>query len=121
MAQLLVSDASPEVPESATDHAGYWYRLQEERRFRLEQLAALDGEPCPTAPHESVQRALRIAATGALAEIDAALDRIRNGRYGVCTACSQRITTERLDVLPMASLCMPCHYNEQNVVHANAG
>lgn len=88
-------------------------RLEEERRFRVEQLAALEAESCP-ATHESVHRALFIAATTAVEEIDAALERLRNGRYGRCVTCSAGLPAERLDVLPMAALCMACHYNEQN-------
>ena len=62
----------------------------------------------------STQLALRIAATTALFEIDAALARIADGEYGQCVSCSQPIPAARLDVLPAAPLCMPCHYNEQN-------
>ncbi|HVH95311.1 MAG TPA: TraR/DksA C4-type zinc finger protein [Nocardioidaceae bacterium] len=95
-------------------YADHRQRLQEERRFRLEQLAALRAETSATPRHESVARVLRTSAAAALGEIDAALARMEQGRYGLCVGCGRQIAPERLAVLPMAPLCMSCHYNEQN-------
>jgi len=44
----------------------------------------------------------------ALREIDAALKRIANGTYGVCTSCSSEIDPRRLSVQPAARLCVAC-------------
>ena len=41
-----------------------------------------------------------------LAEIDAALKRIDEGTFGVCTRCGQPIDAERLEALPWATLCI---------------
>jgi DnaK suppressor protein len=41
-----------------------------------------------------------------LVEIDAALKRIEDGTYGICTACGETITEERLEAYPWASLCI---------------
>jgi RNA polymerase-binding protein DksA len=43
-----------------------------------------------------------------LAEIDAALKRIDEGTYGVCTNCGKQIPEERLEALPWATLCIDC-------------
>lgn len=40
--------------------------------------------------------------------IDAALDRIAKGTYGFCKHCGQMIDTDRLAVLPTATLCLDC-------------
>jgi len=40
--------------------------------------------------------------------IDAALDRIENGRFGVCVRCGEAISAERLQVLPYTPLCRHC-------------
>ncbi len=40
-----------------------------------------------------------------LADIDAALDRIANGTYGFCAVCGDMIDTDRLSVLPTATVC----------------
>lgn len=113
MSQLL-TESPTEVPEFAQAHPERWQLLQDERRFRAEQLAGLDADLAASDRHERVKLALRIAATSALAEVDAALARLAEGRYGLCVSCARRITDDRLDVLPMTALCMPCHYNAQN-------
>lgn len=41
-----------------------------------------------------------------LAAIDAALGRIDDGTYGVCTSCGRPIAEERLEALPWAALCI---------------
>jgi RNA polymerase-binding protein DksA len=43
-----------------------------------------------------------------LAEIDAALKRIEDGTYGVCSNCATEIPEERLDARPWATLCIDC-------------
>ena len=103
-----------DVPE---EHVHRWHRLLEERQFRLEQTADLERELCDDPRHDSVRRALRIAAHGVLSEIEAALDRLERGVYGDCLVCGTAIPAGRLDVLPMVALCMRCHYNEQNCRH----
>lgn len=41
-----------------------------------------------------------------LEEIDAALVRIEDGTYGLCTECGKPIGEERLEALPWATLCI---------------
>ncbi len=43
-----------------------------------------------------------------LAEIDAALKRIEDGTYGICTNCGKEIAFERLEARPWATLCIDC-------------
>ena len=43
-----------------------------------------------------------------LAQIENALERIRNGHYGVCEGCSNKIPLARLNALPYATLCIEC-------------
>jgi RNA polymerase-binding protein DksA len=43
-----------------------------------------------------------------LADIDAALKRITEGTYGICTNCGEPIALERLEALPWATLCIDC-------------
>jgi RNA polymerase-binding protein DksA len=45
-------------------------------------------------------------STHLLGEIDAALERIDNGTYGVCERCGNPIGAERLEALPWATLCI---------------
>jgi DnaK suppressor protein len=41
-----------------------------------------------------------------LAEIEAALARIEDGTYGLCSACGKPIAAERLEAVPYATLCI---------------
>ena len=43
-----------------------------------------------------------------LAEIDAALKRIDDGTYGICTSCGKPISPERLEARPWATLDIDC-------------
>jgi DnaK suppressor protein len=43
-----------------------------------------------------------------LREVRAALDRISDGSYGVCSHCEEEITLKRLQALPWATLCIAC-------------
>ena len=48
-----------------------------------------------------------------LADIDAALKRIEEGTYGICTSCDKPIAVERLEALPWATLCIDCKRNRE--------
>lgn len=105
---------------SIEDTSTFADALRQQRRFRLEQLTELtaartlsarptDGTTTPQIDaQEQVSRLLRAAALSALADVDAALLRIEQGVFGRCVECAQEIQLERLEILPMAALCMPC-------------
>jgi len=43
-----------------------------------------------------------------LKEINAALERIRRGVYGICEECEEEIALPRLNAVPTARLCITC-------------
>lgn len=43
-----------------------------------------------------------------LTDIDDALDRIKDGEYGICIECGEEIGTKRLEVRPQAKYCIDC-------------
>lgn len=43
-----------------------------------------------------------------IARIRAALQRMRDGSYGDCVRCGERISAERLNVLPETPFCKDC-------------
>lgn len=47
-----------------------------------------------------------------LTDINAALDRLENGTYGICMNCGETIMPERLKALPSAELCIECQRKE---------
>ena len=48
-----------------------------------------------------------------LAEINAALERIEAGTYGICTNCGKQIAEERLEARPWATLCIDCQREQE--------
>jgi DnaK suppressor protein len=42
-----------------------------------------------------------------------ALEKIKNGTYGVCDSCGQEIESERLHAVPITSLCIECKRREE--------
>jgi DnaK suppressor protein len=84
--------------------------LEEQRSFRIDQLALLRRtrtRPMSEADLE-VEASLIIGANAALADVRDALTRMEAGRYGRCVHCDADLPVERLEILPQAGLCMPC-------------
>lgn len=52
--------------------------------------------------------ALLAEARASLADIDNAVRRLDDGRYGTCTSCGRQIAPERLDALPASPVCVDC-------------
>ncbi|MFP7570198.1 TraR/DksA family transcriptional regulator [Marivita sp. S2033] len=57
---------------------------------------------------DEVLQALGNSDLEELRGIDAALDRIDNGSYGVCATCGETISDERLEAVPTTALCRTC-------------
>jgi DnaK suppressor protein len=43
-----------------------------------------------------------------LKDIDNALDKIKNGTYGICEECEEKISEKRLEANPVARYCITC-------------
>lgn len=86
--------------------------LTQQRQFRIEQLRDLATTTGPGAeydqPRWEVAACLRAAATAALTDIEAAMQRMATDSYGRCEQCRSAIPLERLEILPMVRLCMRC-------------
>lgn len=74
--------------------------------------AASDDEHDPEGTTLAVERGQLVAQVERsrvrLGEIDAALDRLGHGAYGLCETCGEPIDPERLEVLPAARQCVRC-------------
>ena len=51
----------------------------------------------------------------ALDQIEAALGRIEEGRYGQCQTCGLKISESRLKAIPYAALCIHCASKQEHV------
>lgn len=99
------TSAAHDVP-SPVQLATFREQLEEQRRFRLEQLDELrDSDPDNSG---DVTEVLAAGARAALHDVLAALYRIDSGTYGQCTECGAQLPVERLEVLPQVGECLPC-------------
>ena len=122
MNSILTPAADRPRPELLASLPRLRARLQEQRRFRLDQLAMLGESPdrreiawrpafAPddtAAEHDRIRAALIEGAWRVLADIETALHRMRTGRYGMCLRCASPITLEQLDTIPYAATCVEC-------------
>jgi RNA polymerase-binding transcription factor DksA len=94
-------------------------------RIQIEQLSselgafvsarrdtATDDEHDPEGPTLAFERsqssAMLAQSVRHLADIDAALLRLDEGTYGICTMCGTEISMGRLQVRPQSPLCITC-------------
>jgi DnaK suppressor protein len=92
--------------------------LEQQRAFRLDQLAQLD-RPAAHGPLSStdpdIYRSLVAGARAALRDVQGALWRIADGSYGSCVTCGAPVGLERLEILPQTARCLGC---ERTARHA---
>lgn len=104
------------VGQRTFDSQSFRVELEQQRRFRLDQLTQLvcDATVTSGGPLGDVTSTLMTAARTALAGIDAALFRLAIGSFGVCQQCSGTIPADRLGAILMASLCLQCQYSKES-------
>jgi RNA polymerase-binding transcription factor DksA len=106
----------------------YKLKLEEEKKTLMDQLASLGSRDAATSTWEvttdtgndavadantSASRfedfeeksALMVPLEARLAQVDAALDRLAHGGFGVCRVCSNPIEEDRLGANPAAETC----------------
>lgn len=105
--------------------------LEEEKKRINERIAALSSQDPFTDPDRLIDNAAsdleaseesnhdRVAALidelkKQLGAVDGALGRIADGTYGFCNKCKDMIDTDRLAVVPTATLCLRCETKKKN-------
>jgi len=74
---------------------------------RTNDNAASDTEASEESDHDRVAAMVDELKTK-LQNVEDALVRIEQGTYGACIECGNMIDTDRLSILPMATLCVSC-------------
>ncbi len=69
--------------------------------------AALDGA------QTEINSQLAALESRELNQIEQAIQQIRDGRYGICEGCGERITLVRLKALPFTTTCIACQRREE--------
>jgi RNA polymerase-binding transcription factor DksA len=87
---------------------------------RTNDNAASDSEASEESSHDRFAAMLDELKVK-LSNIDAALTRISDGSYGFCTNCQQMIDTDRLAILPTATLCLSCERIKSGRVGSASG
>lgn len=90
-------------------------RLEIQRDFRIDQLAALETM-APNGSDEvenEIVAALCRGAASALRETQQALRRLDDGSYGHCLDCTMSLHIDQLAAVPQAARCPLCERNRQ--------
>lgn len=81
---------------------------------REERVSADFAEQSAEMENQELVMSLDAEGKQELKLINAALARIDGGTYGACLKCGKPISTERLNALPYASLCIVCAQGEED-------
>jgi DnaK suppressor protein len=99
--------------------------INEQRRRLKQRLAAEDGDDLPEQVPEDeagvatknliadLELDTRQRRFKLLSDIELALQRLREGTYGICESCGQEISDRRLQALPWTQLCLECAEKRQ--------
>jgi DnaK suppressor protein len=80
--------------------------LERQLEERLAVLQELEPFALPSVDPVAYQTAASHRV--AVEQITAALNRLTQGTYGLCTRCGRKIAPARLEVLPYAAACIEC-------------
>ncbi|MGH8910906.1 MAG: TraR/DksA family transcriptional regulator [Acidimicrobiia bacterium] len=92
-----------ESPLPVSDVAEFRRRLDEAREFHLSRLEVGDD-----LGSDDIAMAMARRSEASLVAVEAALERIDGGSYGVCEVCGGQISAERLDAVPHTDVCVHC-------------
>ncbi|MEK7118922.1 MAG: TraR/DksA C4-type zinc finger protein [Patescibacteria group bacterium] len=80
---------------------------------RLNDNAASDAEASEESSHDRFTAMIE-ELKAQLVDLENALARIAAGTYGFCVECKQMIDTDRLAILPTATLCLRCEQKKRS-------
>lgn len=82
------------------------------------ELSTYDNHPADVGTEDferSKDFALRGDAMIVVGAIDSALDRMEEGKYGICEACGKEIPIERLEAVPYTTQCVDCKSRDEHL------
>ena len=87
-----------------------------DQRESTGELSAVDQHPADIAD-VTMQREVDYTIKGIVADevhqVEVAMKRQAEGRYGICDDCGEQIDPERLAVRPQATLCITCQRRQE--------
>ena len=100
------------------------HTLEDKRRTlqaELDALTAVPRDPMAAVSFgkrigdgttEAVERLNKVGAANSiavtLADVERAIQKLADGTYGLCDRCGEAISSERLEAIPWAPLCIRC-------------
>jgi DnaK suppressor protein len=81
--------------------------LAEHNQITIERAADAFDEALLAAERESSAQILA-QDFQLLRQVEAARDRLRDGAFGICLRCEERIAPKRLQAVPWAAYCVSC-------------
>ncbi|MFM9588219.1 TraR/DksA family transcriptional regulator [Streptomyces scabiei] len=117
--QQTIGERARGTALSAADLAALRDSLNEQRLFRREQIQQLTATAVPrtealldrrAASQAEVRVQLAASARMVLADVEAALERMDQGRYGRCHLCHGPIDRDLLTIVPQARYCARCRH-----------
>jgi DnaK suppressor protein len=104
---LTISSPAATAAAPATRWNSFRVLLEDQRADCVRQRRLALAETATSMPDPvALSRAVSLLQT--IDEVDAALDRIAEGTYGVCVHCGVDIPLERLEFRPFAAGCVAC-------------
>jgi DnaK suppressor protein len=83
-------------------------RLRDDASHRAQPLSADAGERAQETENDEVLQRLEQSTTAMIGQYQHAIERIDQGRYGICDDCGLPIEVDRLEALPQATQCKAC-------------
>jgi len=110
-----------DAPTTESSNVGYADLLEHERDDLCRQLAELGfgesgglkydsnfADSSQVTAERGEAEALAGELRDSLATVEAALQRLANGTYGLCESCGEPIAPARLEAMPASRFCITC-------------
>ena len=75
------------------------------------RLPSDDEEAAPLKSEMEIVESEERLESDKIKQIKGALERLKDGSYGICTSCHKPIPRERLVAMPESRYCFPCQRN----------
>lgn len=94
------------------------HKIAKQDVYSPNELSNYDNHPAEIATELfqlELNNALKVHEEHLLEEINYALEKINNGKYGECETCGKEISYKRLKALPYSRLCMNCQNDKEGI------
>ncbi|MBL4837508.1 MAG: TraR/DksA C4-type zinc finger protein [Kordiimonadaceae bacterium] len=98
--RLIALKAELQALDKGTADARKTVELDQSKVGRLSRMDALQGQ--------AMSNAVAARRQQALLRIDAAIERLKDGEFGYCIGCGDKVAAKRLQLDPAVATCTAC-------------